>query len=71
MKVIFLRSGAIDRGKRGLLRLLSGGWTQNGKRTELMNVMAEKTTSERLPTRPTSPRMSFHCADPFGTSYRK
>lgn len=48
--------------------LVSGGWTQNGRRTELRNVMHEKTTSERLPTRPTSPRTSLEPSTASGAS---
>lgn len=71
--VIFLSSAAIPGGGRGvnLGRLLSGGWTQKGKRTDAMNVMDEKTTRDKLPTRPTSPSMSLGCVASLGTSYRK
>jgi hypothetical protein len=73
MVVIFLSSAATPGGGLGvnLGLLLSGGCTQNGNRTELMNVMEEKTTSDKLPTRPTSPSMSVGCVASFGTSYRK
>ena len=73
MEVILFRKAAMPGGGRGVkrVRLLSGGLTQNGRTIELMNVMEENTTRERLPTRPTSPRMSFHWGDSLGTSKRK
>ncbi len=73
IRVIFLSKAATPGGGRGVNfgRLLSGGWTQNGRRTELINVIDEKTTSERLPTRPTSPNMSAGRSASLGTSYRK
>ena len=36
-----------------------GDWTTQGRRIEAMKVMMEKTTREREPTRPTSPRASL------------
>jgi hypothetical protein len=71
--VILLRKAARPGGGRGVNRgrFVSGGWTQNGRSIELMNVMDEKTTSERLPTRPTSPSMSAGRAASLETSYRK
>lgn len=73
MPITFLSSEARPGGGRGvnLGRLLSGGWTQNGRRTEPMKVMEEKTTSDKLPTRPTSPSISAGCVASLGTSYRK
>jgi hypothetical protein len=67
-------TAAMPGGGRGVKRerLLSGDCTQKGRRTELMKVMDEKTTSERLPTRPTSPSISVDLViSSFGTSYRK
>ncbi len=48
-------------GPRGVKRRRSlvGDWTTNGRRTELAKVMMEKTTRERDPTRPMSPRVSL------------
>lgn len=70
IEVILFRKAAMPGGGRGVkrVRLLSGGRTQKGRTIELINVIEEKTTSERLPTRPTSPRMSFHWGEPLGTS---
>ena len=71
--MIFVSKAAMPGGGRGVnrARLVSGDWTQNGRRTELMKVMDEKTTSERLPTRPTSPSISTGRSASLGTSYRK
>lgn len=53
--------GARVGGPRGvnLRRSWSGDWTTKGRRTEPAKVMIEKTTRERDPTRPTSPRVSL------------
>ena len=47
------------RGVNGRLRGESGDWTTKGSRTEATKVMSEKTTRDREPTRPTSPRVSL------------
>ena len=47
------------RGVNGREREVSGDWTTNGRRTEAIKVMIEKTTRDREPTRPTSPRASL------------
>ena len=47
------------RGVNGRLREESGDCTTKGSRIEAMKVMSEKTTREREPTRPTSPRASL------------
>ena len=48
-------------GPRGVKRRRSwsGDWTTKGRMTEPRKVMMEKTTREREPTRPTSPRVSL------------
>jgi hypothetical protein len=69
--VTALRAAAMPGGGRGVnrVRLVSGGWIQNGKRTELKKVMDEKTVNDRLPTRPTSPSISVALAiSSLGTS---
>lgn len=43
----------------GRLREESGDLTTKGSRMEATKVMSEKTTREREPTRPTSPRASL------------
>jgi hypothetical protein len=59
--ITLLSSVAMPGGGRGLKvgLLWSGGRTQKGRSTELMKVMKEKITRERLPRRPTSPRVSL------------
>lgn len=71
--VILFRTAATPGGGRGVKVgfLLSGGRTPKGRRTELTNVIQEKMTRERLPRRPTSPRVSFDSAASLGASYRK
>ena len=71
MAVRALRTPAMPGGGRGVKRerLLSGACTQNGRTTALKKVMDEKTTSDKLPTRPTSPSISVALArSSFGTS---
>lgn len=66
----FFNREAIPGGGRGVNRgrLLSGGCTQNGKSTAPKRVMDEKTTSDELPTRPTSPSISLGRTASLGTS---
>ena len=52
------------RGVNGREREVSGDVTIKGKRMDAMKVMMEKMTSEREPTRPTSPSASLE-ADAF------
>lgn len=47
------------RGVKGREREVSGDWTTKGRRMDAMKVMMEKTTRDREPTRPTSPRASL------------
>ena len=47
------------RGVNGRERDVSGDWTTKGRRIDAMKVMMEKTTRDREPTRPTSPRASL------------
>ena len=47
------------RGVNGREREISGDLTRNGRRMDAMKVMIEKMTSEREPTRPTSPSVSL------------
>lgn len=47
------------RGVKGRERDMSGDLTMKGRRMDAMKVMMEKMTSEREPTRPTSPRASL------------
>ena len=47
------------RGVNGREREVSGDLTRNGRRMDAMKVMIEKMTSEREPTRPTSPSVSL------------
>lgn len=54
--------------KLARLLLLSGERTPNGKSTELRKVTDEKMTSDRLPSRPTSPRVSDDLAADSGFS---
>lgn len=57
--------GAMPGGGRGVKPLesrcfsLSGDFTIQGRSTELVNVMIEKTTRDSDPTRPMSPRGSL------------
>lgn len=62
------------RGGRGVKAdfLLSGERTPNGRTMELTTVMKENITSDKLPIRPTSPRVSEDSsAADFGASYLK
>ena len=47
------------RGVNGREREASGDLTRNGRRMDAMKVIIEKMTSEREPTRPTSPSVSL------------
>lgn len=46
-------------GVNGREREVSGDWTTKGRRIDAIKVIMEKTTRDRDPTRPTSPRASL------------
>lgn len=50
------------RGVNGREREVSGAWTTNGRRMDATKVIMEKTTRDKEPTRPTSPRASLDAA---------
>lgn len=54
--------------KFALLELLSGERTPKGRSTEDRNVTPEKITSDKLPSRPTSPNVSEELAADSGFS---
>jgi len=56
-----VRRGVRVGGPRGVKRrgVGSGDWTMKGRRTEPRKVIMEKTTRQREPMRPTSPRVSL------------
>src|SRR5215471_8467384 len=65
-KANFLRNRTTPGGGRGAndAFLFSGDRIPNGRTTELTNVIRENITRERLPMRPTSPRVSVDFAPP-------
>lgn len=66
--LIFLSNAARPGGGRGVKPgfRLSGLRIPKGRNTELINVMSEKITSDKLPIRPTSPNVSVDCVADSG-----